>query len=110
MPEPFADAEESLNALAQSINQLALETTTPVPAENKGKSQSQPKEDNDPVPLPELAGPPTANESDFRVTYQAKFGAEILQQGKDDLMKRLETYSEHPSGGQPSHVASPSSP
>ena len=34
----------------------------------------------------------------------------ILQQGKDDLMKRLETYSERPSVAQVSHVASPSSP
>lgn len=49
-----------------------------------------------------------AGEIDFRVTYPPSFGAEILQNGKDDLLKRLEPDPDRP--GLISDVASPTSP
>lgn len=50
-----------------------------------------------------------AGEIDFRVTYPPSFGAEILQNGKEDLLKRLEPDPDRPSG-LISDVASPTSP
>ena len=45
-----------------------------------------------------------AGDEDYRVECTAEFGANILQQGKDDLMKRLETYPDRsaPRAGQTS--------
>ncbi|KAF2098398.1 hypothetical protein NA57DRAFT_40837 [Rhizodiscina lignyota] len=40
------------------------------------------------------ATPPPAMESDYRMAYNASYGADILQQGKDDLMKRLDPLTE----------------
>jgi hypothetical protein len=43
------------------------------------------------------------------MTYSAAYGAEILQRGKNDLMKRLDTFAERPPPQAP-QVASPASP
>ncbi|KAF2269621.1 hypothetical protein CC78DRAFT_550573 [Lojkania enalia] len=51
-----------------------------------------------------------AGEIDFRVTYPPSFGAEILQNGKEDLLKRLEPDTDRPTAALTSDVASPSSP
>ena len=110
---------ESVEALAQSINQIQVEvdkkrSTAGLPKNPAESSAHSPLADPKPaVPstaplpednplLPELHGPPTAQDSDFRVTYAAEFGARLLLKGKKDLLKRLE--------GQQSHVVSPSSP
>lgn len=56
----------------------------------------------------EMPDPPPAEEADFRMTYTAAYGAEILQHGKDDLMKRLETYPDRsppPSNQVASHTS-----
>jgi hypothetical protein len=50
-----------------------------------------------------------AGEIDFRVTYPPAFGAEILQSGKEDLLKRLEPDPDRPAA-LTSDVASPTSP
>jgi palmitoyltransferase len=50
-----------------------------------------------------------AGEIDFRVTYPPAFGAEILQSGKEDLLKRLEPDPDRPAA-LTSNVASPTSP
>jgi hypothetical protein len=121
--DQHAKNEESVQALAQSINQLQVEvdkmrsTVTSsasskavpesvaqnLPVEKKQSPPLLPVDKDTGVPLlPEILGPPTAKESDFRVTYAAEFGERLLLKGKNDLMKRLE--------GQASHVASPSSP
>ncbi|OCL03710.1 hypothetical protein AOQ84DRAFT_325570 [Glonium stellatum] len=130
--DQHAKNEENVQALARSINQLQIEvdrmrksviasSKAAVEAENKsqsaieqkskGLSSSSLKEIHPYVPITaEMPDAPPAAEADFRMTYPASYGAEILQQGKDDLMKRLETYPERPSVPQASHVVSPSSP
>lgn len=122
--DQHAKNEESVQALAQSINQLQVGVDKMRSTVNSSGSSSKPapetaaqnpsleKQTSPPVLpvdkdtgvplLPEILGPPTAKESDFRVTYAAEFGERLLLKGKNDLMKRLE--------GQASHVASPSSP
>ncbi|KAF2197422.1 hypothetical protein GQ43DRAFT_484155 [Delitschia confertaspora ATCC 74209] len=123
--DQHAKNEENVQALAESISQLQVEVdkmrSTVMPSESATGSEAQPssvpEKERSPSPppppppptkergvplLPELLGPPTAKESDFRVTYAAEFGERLLQKGKNDLMKRLE--------GQASHVVSPSSP
>ena len=50
-----------------------------------------------------------AGEIDFRVTYPPSFGVEILQSGKEDLLKRLEPDPDRPAA-LTSELASPSSP
>jgi palmitoyltransferase len=57
---------------------------------------------------PSIKRSPPAGEIDFRVTYPPSFGAEILQNGKDDLLKRLEPDPDRT--GLISDVASPTSP
>ncbi|TKA79523.1 hypothetical protein B0A49_01089 [Cryomyces minteri] len=69
--------------------------------ESKGRS---------PMPLESLydiPGPRPVEPADFRVTFSDEVGARTLQQGKDDLMKRLENY---PAPAQTTKVTSPSSP
>lgn len=59
----------------------------------------------------EAPEPVSATEVDFRMTYTAAYGAEILQRGKNDLMKRLDTFTERPPPPpKAAQVASPSSP
>ena len=53
--------------------------------------------------------PSPAGEIDFRVTYPPSFGSEILQSGKEDLLKRLEPDPDRPAA-LTSDVASPTSP
>ncbi|OCK78737.1 hypothetical protein K432DRAFT_406209 [Lepidopterella palustris CBS 459.81] len=130
--DQHAKNEENVQALARSINQLQIEVdrmrksviaSSKAAAEAEDKSQSgfdDLRNGAPPSPLKEIhpyipitaeaPDAPPANEADFRMSYAASYGAEILQQGKDDLMKRLETYSERPSVAQANHVASPSSP
>ncbi|KAF2494888.1 hypothetical protein BU16DRAFT_550657 [Lophium mytilinum] len=129
--DQHAKNEENVQALARSINQLQIEvdrmrksviasSKAASEAENRSQLAIDDSEALPPSPLKEIhpyipisaemPDAPPAGEADFRMTYPASYGAEILQQGKDDLMKRLETYSERPSVAQASNLASPSSP
>lgn len=40
----------------------------------------------------DASDPSPAGDGDYRMTYDAAYGADILQHGKDDLMRRLETF------------------
>ncbi|KAL6172613.1 hypothetical protein ACJQWK_01762 [Exserohilum turcicum] len=123
--DQHAKNEESVQALAKSINQLQVEvdrmrsSITVLPGDESGPHrQSSPSEGETQSPRPatddSLLDPsikrsPPAGEIDFRVTYPPSFGAEILQNGKEDLLKRLEPDPDRPSG-LISDVASPTSP
>lgn len=135
--DQHAKNEESVQALAKSINQLqvevdrmrssiamnpdgsALEVQAEVDRMRSSIADGSPKEaataSQPPRPAaddslldPSIKRSPPAGEIDFRVTYPPSFGAEILQNGKDDLLKRLEPDPDRP--GLISDVASPTSP
>ena len=119
-----AKNEESVQALAKSINQLQVEVDRM--RSSIAVSPDEPTSDQQALPLVEERQPTKpamddpllnlnikrsspAGEIDFRVTYPPTFGAEILQNGKEDLLKRLEPDPDRPSG-LISDVASPTSP
>jgi len=123
--DQHAKNEESVQALAKSINQLQVEVDrmrssiavqpdgTPEPGQeasssSKAEQPTRPATD-DSLLDPSIKRSSPAGEIDFRVTYPPSFGAEILQNGKDDLLKRLEPDPDRPSG-LISDVASPTSP
>lgn len=123
-----------MQALAKSINQLQVEVdrmrssiamnpdgstldadTAPAsnsldPAQHGSTEALRHPTDNshDSLLDPSIKRSPPAGEIDFRVTYPPSFGAEILQNGKDDLLKRLEPDPDRT--GLISDVASPTSP
>ncbi|KAK8190758.1 hypothetical protein BKA81DRAFT_370404 [Phyllosticta paracitricarpa] len=112
--DPNASQEENVAALAASINQLQLEVDpqpkiTPTDVLKRWDIENFPLTTR----LPES---PAASEADFRMAYSAAYGANILQEGKDDLMKRLETFPERvpaqrmPEASPSSPVISPASP
>ncbi|KAH6629299.1 hypothetical protein C7974DRAFT_424365 [Boeremia exigua] len=110
--DQHAKNEESVQALAKSINLLQVEVDrmrNSIAMNPDGSAL-----DDAPRPVYEMELDPTikrsppAGEIDFRVTYPPSFGAEILQNGKDDLLKRLEPDPDRP--GLISDVASPTSP
>lgn len=122
--DQHAKNEESVQALAKSISQLQVEVDRMRSSIAMNPDGTAPESDAAPAPQParatattttddSLLDPsikrsPPAGEIDFRVTYPPSFGAEILQNGKDDLLKRLEPDPDRP--GLISHVASPTSP
>lgn len=132
--DPNATQEENVAALAASINQLQMEVermkkamltpsskipTAPSVQPQVSASELLKNYPNTPsradlqdlkMPLgAEPQDPPPATEADFRMTYNAAYGADILQNGKDDLMKRLETFPERVPPQNAAEV-SPSSP
>jgi len=117
--DQHAKNEESVQALAKSINQLQVEVDrmrSSIAMNPDGSTleeaapASQPPRPaaRDSLLDPSIKRSPPAGEIDFRVTYPPSFGAEILQNGKDDLLKRLEPDPDRP--GLISDVASPTSP
>jgi hypothetical protein len=122
--DQHAKNEESVQALAKSINQLQVEVDrmrssiavhpdgTSLDEEAspvlEAKQSTRPATD-DSLLDPSIKQSSPAGEIDFRVTYPPSFGAEILQNGKEDLLKRLEPDPDRPSG-LISDVASPTSP
>lgn len=125
--DQHAKNEESVQALAKSINQLQVEVdrmrssiamnpdgSTPDPdaapaaQPARATTTTTTTSTDDSLLDPSIKRSPPAGEIDFRVTYPPSFGAEILQNGKDDLLKRLEPDPDRP--GLISHVASPTSP
>ncbi|KAH8722927.1 hypothetical protein GQ44DRAFT_774454 [Phaeosphaeriaceae sp. PMI808] len=116
--------EGNVQALAKSINQLQFEVdrmrssiavypegSSPNQGASptlEGKQTARPGTDESPLD-PSIKRSSPAGEIDFRVTYPPSFGAEILQNGKEDLLKRLEPEPDRPSG-LISDVASPTSP
>lgn len=122
--DQHAKNEESVQALAQSINQLQVEvdrmrTAISSPeASQSGQPATTKAEDKRPArPVlddsildPGLKRSSPAGELDFRVTYPPSFGAEILQSGKEDLLKRLEPEPDRPGAPLTSEIASPNSP
>ncbi|MBE7181798.1 MAG: high mobility group box domain-containing protein, partial [Terriglobus roseus] len=54
------------------------------------KKQTMPGNGDGPVQRPIRADNTAPTAEDYRVTYSAKYGAAILQQGKEDLLRRLE--------------------
>lgn len=118
--EQHTKNEESVQALANSINQLQVEvdrmrsSIAATNSDDPARAAAEVKEAARPVLEHSILDPSInrsspAGEIDFRVTYPPAFGAEILQSGKEDLLKRLE-----PDPGRPaaltSDVASPTSP
>jgi palmitoyltransferase len=121
--DQHAKNEESVQALAKSINQLQVEvdrmrssiamnpdgsTLDSDAAPGSSHDASPPHPTDDSLLDPSIKRSPPAGEIDFRVTYPPSFGAEILQNGKDDLLKRLEPDPDRT--GLISDVASPTSP
>jgi palmitoyltransferase len=111
---------ESVQALAHSINQLQVEVdrmrSSIAASTSEGPARVASEDEREPVrPVLEPSTDPSihfsspAGEIDFRVTYPPAFGAEILQNGKKDLLKRLEPDPDRPAA-LTSHVASPTSP
>jgi palmitoyltransferase len=118
--DQHARNEESVQALAKSINQLQVEvdrmrsSITHIPDDQQISATAEEKQPAKPAMDDSLLDPgikrsSPAGEIDFRVTYPPSFGAEILQNGKEDLLKRLEPDPDRPSG-LISDVASPTSP
>jgi hypothetical protein len=122
--DQHAKNEESVQALAQSINQLQVEvdrmrTAIASPDANVLDQPSADREadkrparanESEPILSPGVRRSAPASESDFRVTYPPSFGAEILRNGKEDLLKRLEPEPDRSAGQLTAEVASPSSP
>ena len=118
--DQHAKNEESVQALAKSINQLQVEVDrmrssiamnpdgSTLDQDAAPASQPARPATDDSLLDPSIKRSPPAGEIDFRVTYPPSFGAEILQNGKDDLLKRLEPDPDRP--GLISDVASPTSP
>ena len=120
-----AKNDDSVQALAHSIDQLQVEVDrmrsimtassdaskpdqmVSVPADKHELSKSTL---DDSVFDPTVSQSLPADEADFRVTYPPSFGAEILQSGKEDLLKRLEPDPERPTAALTSDIASPTSP
>jgi palmitoyltransferase len=121
--EQHAKNEESVQALAQSINQLQVEVdrmrstissseanwTDQPTASNADEAPARPPAP-EPLLTPGIPKSAPAGEIDFRVTYPPSFGANILQRGKEDLLKRLEPDPDRPATTLTSEVASPTSP
>lgn len=118
--DQHAKNEESVQALAQSINQLQVEvdrmrsSIAASSGESPGPAASEEKETSRPVLEQSIVDPSInrsspAGEIDFRVTYPPAFGRDILQTGKEDLLKRLEPDPDRPAA-LTSDVASPTSP
>lgn len=122
--DQHARNEESVQALAKSINQLQVEvdrmrSSIAVSPDGSTLDQQAPSavDENkatksatdDSLLDPSIKPSSPAGEIDFRVTYPPSFGAEILQNGKEDLLKRLEPDPDRPAG-LISDVASPTSP
>jgi palmitoyltransferase len=121
--DQHAKNEESVQALAKSINQLQVEVDrmrssiavhpdgTLDPATSSVTEAKQPARQatDDSLLDPSIRRSSPAGEIDFRVTYPPSFGADILQNGKEDLLKRLEPDPDRTSG-LISDVASPTSP
>jgi palmitoyltransferase len=118
--DQHARNEESVQALAKSINQLQVEvdrmrsSITHLPVDQQASTTAEEKQPaksttDDSLLDPIIKRSSPAGEIDFRVTYPPSFGAEILQNGKEDLLKRLEPDPDRPSG-LISDVASPTSP
>jgi len=122
--DQHAKNEESVQALAKSINQLQVEVdrmrssiavypegSTSDQHASPGVEVKQPVRpaSHDSLLDPSIKRSSPAGEMDFRVTYPPSFGAEILQNGKEDLLKRLEPDPDRPPG-LISDVASPTSP
>lgn len=123
--EDGASTPGNVAALARSINQLKVEVEKmrkSILAASKGSSDPQlvgRSAERKPSTFKELEGylpitskvpePPSPKDTDFHMEYTASYGADILQKGKDDLMKRLQSYSDHapPASVQ---VTSPTSP
>lgn len=122
--DQHAKNEESVQALAQSINQLQVEVDRMRSAisssEANGSDQHTAAKADEKRPArpalddsmldPSIRRSSPAGEIDFRVTYPPSFGAEILQSGKEDLLKRLEPDPDRPAAALTSEIASPSSP
>lgn len=51
----------------------------------------------------DLTDPPPPQAEDFEMDVSSKYGADILQQGKDDLIRRLESYNDRTTG-QPAQI------
>lgn len=120
--DQHAKNEESVQALAESINQLQVEVDrmrSSIAGSNRDEPSRTPTEEKPAAPMPDKPLLPLldptfnrsspAGEIDFRVTYPPSFGAEILQSGKEDLLKRLEPDPDRPAA-LTSDVASPTSP
>lgn len=122
--DQHAKNEESVQALAKSINQLQVEvdrmrsSIAVYPDGSNSDQQASPVVEakqparpatDDSLLDPSIKRSSPAGEIDFRVTYPPSFGADILQNGKEDLLKRLEPDPDRPSG-LISDVASPTSP
>ncbi|KAF2472345.1 uncharacterized protein BDR25DRAFT_258678 [Lindgomyces ingoldianus] len=123
--DQHAKNEESVQALAQSINQLQVEVdrmrSSVIASPDSSKadpSKAAKSEDKRPVRPsvddsifdPTIRRSSPAGDNDFRVTYPPSFGAEILQNGKEDLLKRLEPDPDRPAAALTTEVASPTSP
>jgi hypothetical protein len=121
--DQHAKNEESVQALAESINQLQVEvdrmrSAISSPDANPSDQPPAPTTEDKRPPKPaidesmihsDLRRSSPAGEIDFRVTYPPSFGVEILQSGKEDLLKRLEPDPDRPAA-LTSELASPSSP
>jgi hypothetical protein len=122
--DQHAKNEESVQALAQSINQLQVEVdrmrsaisspdthASGQPAAT-GSDEKKPTRTalDESILDPSIRRSSPAGEIDFRVTYPPSFGAEILQSGKEDLLKRLEPDPDRPTAALTSDLASPTSP
>ncbi|KAJ9656372.1 hypothetical protein H2201_008566 [Coniosporium apollinis] len=115
-----AGGEGNVATLARSINQLQVDVekitraaisegeAATLPVWDKGTPLSLGNQDYLPITA-ELPEPAPVSEVDFRITCSADYGANILQHGKDDLMRRLERDPER-APPQPPKVVSLTSP
>lgn len=113
--------DESVQALAHSINQLQVEVDrmrSAISSSDNSESTSSKVDEKKPAKATlddaildaSMKRPSPAGEIDFRVTYPPSFGAEILRGGKEDLLKRLEPDPDRQPAALASEVASPHSP
>ncbi|MBE7181038.1 MAG: hypothetical protein INR71_07495 [Terriglobus roseus] len=78
-----APVRGSLETVRDLASQLSLDSTMPLEVSNylaNGNADAFASHD--------------ATDTDYLMVYSAEYGADILQRGKDDLMKRLEPFAE----------------
>ncbi|KAF2398904.1 hypothetical protein EJ06DRAFT_583508 [Trichodelitschia bisporula] len=134
-PKPVRDkANESVAALARTVEQLQADIRSlrlSVSGRSLGDSDMIGAGANDttrigdnirigesisvadnPPKSPAAVDSAPAGTDDYRVTYSAEYGTAILQQGKEDLLKRLEPDSERPTpqNGSDRHADEDASP
>lgn len=95
-------AKSDIQSLEDLASQLPFDTTMSLEVNSYLASTSEPAQ-----------VPPLPSGGDYKMAYSSEYGVDILQRGKDDLMKRLEPYvdrSQQMPGAMPPDDPPPAAP